>query len=696
MRMILILVLCALFTSQPAYTAPVVQMSSQNEPAIVHGALDVLEDPSGQMKIDDIAKSEMFQPAESGVPNYGFTESVYWFRFSLRNMTADDSAIIEIGYPVLDYVSLFHRSSEGSFLELESGDLLPFKQRAKNHRTITFSMKLAPGETSQYFLRIETSSSLQVPVRVYTELAFAEMTRSENTFFGAFYGIFLVMILFNLMLWFSLKDSTYLILVCYLASYLAMQFGLSGDGHRYIYSNYASYGNTLLPVNMFLGFYFGFMFCRKFLLLAEYLPRYHSIFRGFEVFSFSLAMISLYASYASVIQFAALLSLVGPILCIFTGFKVWSLGYQPARTLVGAWLMLCLGAVVFSLKSYGLLPNNIFTEYSSQAGAVALIVLLSLALANRIHVLNSKRVSSQNELLLTYEQLSSALVKRTSLEDKNIKLKNDIELASVQLIQADKLATLGSLAAGVAHEIANPSLLILGGTEVAHEAVQNLDKRLVALLDLDDEQAKAVYSSFRDNLDESETLIDDMRVGVTQITAINEAIRNQSRSERSVEEFRLRMLLEECSTILGSKSKNVKIEMACDEDLEIVARRSQLGQVITNLLSNAIDASCSNRMVSGEAKISVQVKREAGKVFFSVSDNGPGVPDELRSEIMKPFFTTKSVGQGTGLGMPICVKIIESHGGKLEISSDESLGGACFSFAFIDNEDSMKERSYTE
>lgn len=669
-----------MLVAHTAYAAQIVELSSRQGFTTVHGSLEVLEDPNGDLTIEEVSRSDLFQDAGEGVPNYGFTESVYWFRFNVANRTSDNLLILEIGYPVLDYVTLLYRKPDGGFNAVTSGDLVPFSQRAKEHRTITFASEQSQDSVREYFLRVRSSSSLQVPLRVYTEAAFAEMTRDENSILGAFYGIFFVMILFNSLLWVSLRDNTYFLYVGHLLFYLIMQCGLNGDGYRYLYRNFPSYGNILLPVAMFMGFLFALIFGRKFLLLKEYSPRFDIGFKFFEFSCVCLATASLFLPYASVIQFAAVFGLIFPVMSIVAGARVWVLGYFPAKLFVLAWCLLCGGQFIYSLKTYGIVPINSFTEYAIQIGVVFQIVLLSLALAHRIHILQEKKSASQAALLATYESLSAVLENRKLLETQNQNLQGDIQVASDQLIQADKLATLGSLAAGVAHDIANPTLLIGGGAETCEGIIEVLDKRLVALLDSESDEAQAAYRAFEGDLSKGRAAVADIKIGATRISAINESIRNQSRSDLEVSHFLVRPFLNECITILGHKCRNISLNLECLEDLEVWGRRSQVGQVITNLISNAVDASLSHVGVTGRAEVKVMAEATENGVRLGVSDNGPGIPEELRDQIIEPFFTTKGVGEGTGLGMPICVRIIEAHNSKLEIHQDSKLLGARFRF----------------
>jgi signal transduction histidine kinase len=428
-----------------------------------------------------------------------------------------------------------------------------------------------------------------------------------------------------------------------------------------------------------MGFFFAFRFTREFMNLENILPKASRALMWIERILFGAAIVSIWIPYSIVIKPAALVSLIAPLTFLGIGVACVKQGYKPARTYLTAWSFFIFGLVVYSLKSFGILPTNVFTEFSMQVGSALEVTLLSLALADRIHVIQAKEAASQAALLQTYRALDQELAHRENLETQNETLAKDIQLASEQLIQADKLSTLGALAAGVAHDIASPTQFIVSGVETSNQCIDTIDKRLKTLLGDDSDEAREVYSAFSKDISKTESALSDIGLGAKRITAINEAIRNQSRSDTAPEAFLLKPLIQECTTILGSKLTFSQTNIDCNENLEVFARRSHIGQVITNLVSNAADALSEHATEDGP-EIEIKGELRAEGIYLSVSDNGPGIPEDMREKILEPFFTTKAVGKGTGLGMPICVRIAEAHGSKLEISKSPSLGGAQFSF----------------
>ena len=671
-----------LLLSQAAYgqaTLPPVVLLENPGQVSLNGHIEYLEDKEGNLTLKDAIASGNFVNAGENAPNFGFTKSVYWFRFSITNQTKQKSLLLEQGYPQIDYIDLFTPSLGGGFLEQQSGDMLPFKKRAREYRTITFNLEIEPGESQLVYVRTQTSSSTQLPLKVHTESTFSKASERESTALGVYYGIILVMIVFNALLWMSLRDKTYLSYVAYLTFYLLGQLAINGNALRYIFPESPSLNSIALPFSIFLLFSFVYRFTREFMDLEQLFPRASRAVVWAEQILIVAAIASIWVPYSIIIKPAALCAVIIPVTLLAIGIACVRQGYKPARTYLTAWSMFLLGLITYGLKTAGILPSNAFTEFAVQVGSALEVTLLSLALADRIHVVQAKEAASQAALLETYKALDHELSNREKLEEQNTTLQKDIHLASEQLIQADKLSTLGALAAGVAHDIASPTQFIVGGVEIGNKSLLTMDDRLKALLGEESDEARKVYNTFKEDLNKTESALADIGLGAKRITNINEAIRNQSRSDTAPETFLLKPLIDECTTILGSKLTFCHVETNCDAELKAFARRSHIGQVLTNLVSNAADALLEH---STEKAPSIEIKVEPKKegIYLSVSDSGPGIPSNMRDKILEPFFTTKEVGKGTGLGMPICVRIIEAHDSKLEIDDSPKLGGARFSF----------------
>ena len=471
--LITILVLTqTLIISQVAFaqaTLPPALLTEAAGQVSLNGHIQYLEDKEGILTIDEVAASNKFINAGEDAPNFGFTQSVYWFRFAITNQTKQKALLLEQGYTHIDAISLFVPEPEEDFVEKKSGDMLSFKNRARAYRTITFELQIEPGETQDFFIRTQTSSSMQLPLHVYTESTFAQVSERESTFLGAFYGIILVMIVFNALLWLSLRDKTYLNYVGYLTFYLLSQLALNGNAFRYLFPESPYLNTVALPFSMFLGFFFGYRFTRDFMNLETILPKASLAVVWVERILLGAAFASIWIPYSMIIKPAVLVGALGPLTFLVLSCACLMQGYKPAKTYLTAWSFFIFGMIIFSLKTAGILPANVFTEFSIQVGSALEVTLLSLALADRIHILQADRelalaaeAAAHYSLAESYEALHVELERRKVAE-------GDLEL---------ELKARGHLVAEAAHRLNNPLHVSLGGISILQERLQNHIKKL--------------------------------------------------------------------------------------------------------------------------------------------------------------------------------------------------------------------------
>lgn len=182
--------------------------------------------------------------------------------------------------------------------------------------------------------------------------------------------------------------------------------------------------------------------------------------------------------------------------------------------------------------------------------------------------------------------------------------------------------------------------------------------------------------------------LEDIKIGSNRITEIHQAIRNQSRIDKDpTVGVELRSVLNEAITMVRTKLQSIQVEIRDHGIPDITCRRSQIGQVLMNLISNAADAvlehhpklSTPERPTSKgliEMTLLSVAQRNVDGVAIRIEDNGPGIPEEKRQQVRETFFTTKPAGIGTGLGLSICERIIELHQGELLIDDSIEFGGA--------------------
>ena len=244
------------------------------------------------------------------------------------------------------------------------------------------------------------------------------------------------------------------------------------------------------------------------------------------------------------------------------------------------------------------------------------------------------------------------------LQEANRKLKE----TQAQLIQNEKMASLGQLVAGIAHEINNPLAFVVNNLFVVESGVASLFPEIEPHLG----------EAFRKKLRKTQTCLEEMREGLDRVKELVLDLRTFSRLDEG--EFKTLDVVDTIDSVLlllkHRMNNRIEVEKRYGPERMLYCYAGRLNQVLMNLISNAADA------ISGEGKIVITTSQTAEFFQISVRDTGGGIPEAIRSKIFDPFFTTKPVGQGTGLGLAISYGIVQDHGGSIEVQSEEGAGTA--------------------
>lgn len=252
---------------------------------------------------------------------------------------------------------------------------------------------------------------------------------------------------------------------------------------------------------------------------------------------------------------------------------------------------------------------------------------------------------------------------RRQIADKSAALARayrELQEAQAQLVQSAKMASLGELVAGIAHEINNPLAFVLSHLDTARRNLASVH-----------ESAGASWTEdARERWDRASSRLGEMQLGLERIGDLVVKLRTFSRKdegERKVVD--ISKCLDAILSILGHRLERVRVETHVGAPGELDCYPALLNQAVMNLVANAIDA------IDGEGTIIITTGRDGDAFRIAVKDSGPGVPAAVRDRVFEPFFTTKPVGRGTGLGLSITYSIVQQHGGTLQLENAED-GGA--------------------
>ena len=386
---------------------------------------EYLEDTRGVLRVDELEKPEyssQFKPVERGALNSGTSQSVIWLRFDLKYISyvGEESGewLIEVAYPALDLVTLYLMDFDGVFHVYNSGDKYPFDIRAVAHPSFIFPIEMYNGDTTHFYLRVETTGSMQIPVKLWSPLAYLEQSNRADTLYGAIYGILLVMLFYNLMLFIRIREHSYFYYVIYIAGFLLYLLSINGTGMAHFWPDYPMI-NSGAPFFMSITGVSGVLFAQSFLKLSEksaVINRFYTamLMAGLLIVPFTLITHNGLASRLVMIQVLPTL----PVMML-TGLYFWLFkGDRPARLFFLAFATFLLGIGIYSLMLLGLLPSNALTRNIIPIGLSIEVTLLSLALAGRIRGVRESRVMEEQKAKQEVDKTNQRLLEAGRLKDE--------------------------------------------------------------------------------------------------------------------------------------------------------------------------------------------------------------------------------------------------------------------------------------
>ncbi len=671
-----------------------------NQP--VHRGISYLEDKEGKLGIVDVLKQPgNFIPVNKDVPNFGISPSTFWLKIQVQNKTHRENYVLQVPQPNLDEVDLFQLDSKGALKYQRGGEYLPFYFREFADPDYIFRIKLDTLQpVNEIYLKVRSKDNFQVPVNIGTQKTVFETNKVKDTFFGLYTGIMVVMFLYNMFLFFTVNDKTYLFYIIYIAAVYLTQAGIQGYAFQFFWPN-SPWFEQFSPflISPWPGIMAGY-FMRIFLNSAFFFPKLDKGFRYFTI-GYTIAVI---LAFLQIFDFSYLLisicafgiSMYMMVIAVLTVRK----NYKPARFFLLAWSMFLIGVTIYAMTNLGVLPINNFTFYTMPLGSAAEVVLLSLALADRINVLKKEKEASQAEALIVSQQnqrliteqnviLEQKVHERTlELEETNEELNVTLTYlkdTQTQLVDAEKMASLGQLTAGIAHEINNPINFVSANlkplkmdiTEVfdvisKYETIKPDDKLDDKLKEIENYKKKIDLGYLKGEI---ETLLTGIEDGARRTAEIVSGLKNFSRLDES--DMKVANINEgiESTLILvkGNIPKNIDVVTHLGDIPAIECLPGKLNQVFMNILTNAIYA-MNQKKTDGRHTLTITTYTSGEHVCARFEDTGTGMTPEVKAKIFEPFFTTKDVGEGTGLGMSIVFKIIESHHAKMEIETEAGKG----------------------
>ena len=560
------------------------------------------------------------------------------------------------------------------------------------------------GEGSTIYFKLNTPDVVMTPIFIGTKDSALSTFSIRDVFFGIYTGIMLIMFAYNMFLYLSIKDTSYLnYIFCILFTWLT-QITLQGYGNKYFHIDSVFFNEISVILFSNLGLVASILFTKSFLNTKENSPVSHQLLNVICLVT-ALGTVSLFFGFFGAAFIGMQLSIMASAAIAFVAaFNIYfKKQFKPAGYYLISWTFLFIGMTIFILKDYELIGYSLFTTYSAQFASVAEVLLLSFALADRINFfkkeneLAQKRallISKENEQLILQQniELEKKVNERTeALQETNSELNaalSNLKSTQSQLVDAEKMAALGQLTAGIAHEINNPINFVTSNIKPLQLDIDDLKEIISRYEKIDfsngniEEQIKEI-DAFKKQIDlefinnEIEGLLTGISDGAKRTAEIIRSLRNFSRlDEDDLKPIDINEGLHSTLVLVkNTMPDNLKVVKDFGNLPKIECLPGKINQVFMNLISNAIQAIKSNGKDREEELLSISTWYEDNSgVKISIKDTGTGMTDQVKHKIFEPFFTTKEVGEGTGLGLSIVFSIIEKHKGHINVLSEVDQG----------------------
>lgn len=690
-----------------------INWEENDEKRLIGDQLEIFTDSSGVLSIADVAggnKGVEFERWTKKMLDFPYDTSVKWLKINVQNRS-DNQLIFEVAQPILPQVTFYYQDSLAVWHSEQAGYKNNLYLGEITHHQPVFRL---PPSNSDFFVRIETTGT-PIPMMLWEEKAFEINQTHRLLIFGLYLGIMFFIVMQNIFFFASLRRYVNLLYALIILAYTFFS-GIYEGYILYIFPTLDLWQwminiPNLLSPNVLL-------YCLMFLSVRKLDPKMFRVSMGLMVYFLLAIVVCKFLPRLGAHLLNQFNALFGLLFFTYIGYRSYKRGNKLGFYFALAYLIYLIISTIEVLYTKTGYPTYVLDiSYISLAFLVE-VIMLSYLLSKRFEWEkndNEKLTQETQRQLLEKTKENERIVKDQNVllekrvNERTLKLNKsleDLKQAQNQLIQSEKMASLGELTAGIAHEIQNPLNFVNNFSEVSAELIDEMNEEIEKG---DLEEVKAIAFDVKENLQK-------INHHGNRASSIVKGMLEHSRSSSGKKELTdINALADEYLRLAyhGLRAKDSSFNADFNTNFaptlpKIKVISQDIGRVLLNLIYNAFQAvqeEGERRKKQGDHNYKPQVlvttsliskkplpnnkftnnQSTNNHLQITITDNGPGIPDEIKDKIFQPFFTTKETGKGTGLGLSLAYDIMKAHGGEINISSlvsDSLHSGTSFKLIF--------------
>lgn len=599
--------------------------------------IEYWQDTSSDQSLIEISRLKQWQPTESDNINLGISTAPFWFKAAINQQQTELNWFLRITYPPLDFIDVYtcrHEVVNNIETECEltrTGDGLPFEPRARFNPNYIIPLNLQSG-INYLYIKVLTEGSYQLPISIIDQNNLNNYLASNDFFRGGYLVMMLVMMLYNLFIFFMTRSPTYILYSGFVFTFALCHMTFEGSGFQFLWPQWPELNQYAMPIAFALNQVFTILFVVTFLNIkrrSKITYNYFNVLLGLSILTLVLVPVIPYKMFIPLMN---LLSIMITGSAFYLGLRYWRKGQSSARLFTIAWAVLITGIVTADLRALGIIPSNFFTQYGYQIGSFIEVLLLSLALGERIQRLQSERM----------------VAKQALIQEKS-----------------DRMTALQQLIIGVSHEMNSP----IGNVGLSNSFLIDIHR---------DIQKKEFSSLSKDELfeyfEQQQQALDSIESSTKTLVSLTQVFKSVAikKKDHPALEFDLVSLIQDRALTYNER---LTFDLSLPDSLVLYSHPSAFVLIFNQLFDNTLshfpkDAGLKN------PRVSITITHDENSLKLIISDNGEGLGNMELEQLFLPFFTkARGSRKKMGLGMYQVKNIISDiFDGTIEASTPINKG----------------------